>query len=462
MSSVEDIFFVPDSSEDEEISEQEPPTPLKSSPTKNTPLKTSNPPSPYISPSTNLSPSKSTQMINTPSKKVEINYQTNNKSSKPQKSKSSKDFFNYENSNNNNNNNNYNNNNKNNYNNNDNNNNNNDANYNKRDNKNEKLDDDSRSMSSNTFPVDSTSQRKMGNKNSSQSKKRKNNNNNEDDFENVSQIDYSSKIDQLRSLIEENGRNFDLEFENLKRKQDEKLAILKEKNMSREQTASNSYDMEYRNVIWTSTLKYLKRGCFTENLSPLFEQAISDEQYRLEKEIIELRQKYEDELAQYKATLPRMQARKVYRRKKANFDTMDPKEMAKIIYNQFFLDKILEDPDSEANRQIERLMNRIQKESDLLTSPKVVSRFMTSKSSPVKRKRTQQSDYEYQVVPPRIRPTPNRMKTPVMRENDRAIEMVGLHHKATENLQKSVKKTDKYLKKLHENEWFKGIFPHIE
>ena len=270
-------------------------------------------------------------------------------------------------------------------------------------------------------------------------------------------IDYTQKIEELKEMLEMEASQFEVDLEDLKRKHTEKLSYLKQTNIAKEQAASSAYDLEYRNVIWTTTLKHLNRGCFTENLSALFEEALSEEHYKLEKEIIELNQKNEDELAQYRASIPKLKATKSYRKKrrKPNFDSVSPKEMAKIIYNKFFMEQLTEsnDPESEANRQIEKMMRKLQKESAYLTSrhfePRVIHEI-EHVPSPI-------YTYNNDNYPSRGM----KAQSPFMKANKKAIDVLGEHREITKNLQKSVKVTDKYLKDLQDRQWFRGMFPHV-
>lgn len=261
-----------------------------------------------------------------------------------------------------------------------------------------------------------------------------------------SQVDYSDKIDQLRRMIEEENRQFENDFEDLKSKNSEKLAILKQNNLSKEQSLSSSYDLEYRNVIWTTTLHHLKRGCFSDNLGLLFQQAINDEQFQLEKELIELKQKNEEEIDYYRSKMPITGARKS-RKKRININAMSPKEMARIIYDKFYTKLDIEDYDFNVMNKIDSLIRKVQNESQYLAS----NRF-DLKHKPL----------NLEIPTPKIQKQYKRLKSPTMIQNEKNIRTLKKHQKACNNLQKTVKKTDKYIKEMQEKDWFQGIFPHVE
>lgn len=273
-------------------------------------------------------------------------------------------------------------------------------------------------------------------------------NNDDFDFEINSQVDYSEKIDQLRRLIDERNQQFETEFEDLKSKHSEKLAILKQNNLSHEQSLSSSFDLEYRNVIWTTTLHHLKRGCFSENIGLLFQQAVNDEQFQLEKELIELKQKNEEELAYYRSRMPDKRAKRIIR-KRRGMNILNPREMANFINNKFISENDIDDFDFNIVSKIDSLISKIQKETNYLTindfnpSPKKIGFSIQSPLLKVKK-------------------VPKRSKSPRMIQNEEHRKMLKKHQKACNHLQKSVKKTDKYIKEMQENDWFQDMFPHVE
>ena len=265
--------------------------------------------------------------------------------------------------------------------------------------------------------------------------------------EGKSQVNYAEQIEKLERMIDEKNRQFEAEFEDLKSRHSEKLAILKQNNLSKEQSLSNSLDLEYRNVIWTTTLHHLKRGCFSENLGLLFQQAINDEQFQLEKELIELKQKNEEEIDYYRSKMPTEKTRRRIRKKRVNDSSISPKAMASMINNKFLCDIDFDEYDFEITKKIDILISKIQKETQYLTmcyTPPSPKQF--NMPNPI----------------PKMKITPRRSKSPKKDINDRLLKTLKQHKKACNHLQKSVKKTDKYIKDMQENDWFPNMFPHVE
>ena len=273
--------------------------------------------------------------------------------------------------------------------------------------------------------------------------------------------DIQSQIDELRFLINSKNQQFEAEFDDLKRKNQEKLTIVKQNHIMREQSLSSSCDLEYRNAVWTTTLKHLNRGCFTEDLGPLFQKAISDEQYKLEKELIELKQKNEEELAQIKATMPKIQTiKQLPKKQRINLDILNPIEMAHIIYNKVISKSEIDDGDIIDGKNLNKIIRKLNKESTLLSniknSPSPHQEMTTYEMKP-KNKRP-----SYEMKPKRLRSPPKRKRSPRLTKNERCMACIESHQKACHDLQKSMKKTDKFLKELKENDWFNDMFPHVD
>ncbi|OHT14251.1 hypothetical protein TRFO_15407 [Tritrichomonas foetus] len=268
-------------------------------------------------------------------------------------------------------------------------------------------------------------------------------------------MDIPSQIEEMKFLINSRNKKFEAEFEDLKRKHQEKLTILKQTHITREQSISSSYDLEYRNAVWTTTLQHLNRGCFTEDLGPLFQQTISDEQYKLEKEIIDLKKKNEEEINQIKMTLPKEQPRKQPMKRRINLDIMNPIEMAHIIYNKVLSENEIDGIDPNDGKNLNRILKKLHRETNKLAS----IHFDPPQPTHRKQKRPKLQEIGNKQVPII---NSKRKKSPILRENDRYISFIESHQKACNHLQKSVKDTDKFLKNLKDNDWFNDMFPHVE
>lgn len=264
--------------------------------------------------------------------------------------------------------------------------------------------------------------------------------------------DVSEQIAKLKSMIDSRNQQFEAEFEELKRKHQAKLKSIKQNHITREQTKSNAYDLEYRNLIWTTTLRHLDRGCFTEDLRLLFQQAISNEQYRLEKELIKLKQKNDEEIQIMKDNLPKIQMKKQSKRSYINLDILDPIEMARIIYNNCFPDNDVDDFSDYEIQMIDRFIRKIQKCTMQLTSSQLRPR-----NKPLRQKPENIIDQRAE----RKQSPKNRM-SPKHPKKDKYIACIETHQQACQNLEKSVKETDQFIKKLQEQDWFTDIFPHVD
>lgn len=264
--------------------------------------------------------------------------------------------------------------------------------------------------------------------------------------------DISQQISELKSMIDARNLQFDREFNELKRKHQSKLKNIKQAHITREQTKSNAYDLEYRNVIWTTTLKHLNRGCFTEDLRTLFQQAISDEQYKLEKEIINLKQRNDEEIQNLKENLPKMRMKKKINRNYINMDIMDPIEMARIIYNNCFPDPNVDDFSEYELQMIDKLIRKIQRDTMILSNAQI-----PTPHKPLKQK-SENVAYQKQEK----KQIHKRKKSPKTQPKDEYIACIESHQEACQNLEKSVKKADQFIKNLQEKDWFNDMFPHVD
>ncbi|KAK8860932.1 hypothetical protein M9Y10_012624 [Tritrichomonas musculus] len=265
--------------------------------------------------------------------------------------------------------------------------------------------------------------------------------------------DVSAQIAELKSMIDSRNQQFEAEFDELKRSHQAKLKMLKQSHITREQNKSNAFDLEYRNLIWTTTLKHLNRGCFTEDLRLLFQQAISDEQYRLEKEIIKLKQKNDEEIQNLRENLPKTQLRNRTKKTFVNLDIMDPVEMAQIIYNNCFPDPSVDNYYDYEIQMIDKMLRKIQRGSMLLSSF-----HLNSPKKPLKQK-PENINYERrekQIVHKKRSPSPKPQ------QKDKYKLCIESHKEACQRLDKSVKETDKFIKNLQDKDWFNDIFPHVE
>ena len=128
--------------------------------------------------------------------------------------------------------------------------------------------------------------------------------------------------------------DFERALSNMKLKHMEKLSRLKMRNITEEQSLCRSNNLEYRNTIWEISLKYLGHGLFSEDLQSVFEQALNEEQFRLEKEYIELERRYEEERAHTFTRSIRADSSRHRVSKKNVPEIIPPKELALIIFNR--------------------------------------------------------------------------------------------------------------------------------
>lgn len=268
--------------------------------------------------------------------------------------------------------------------------------------------------------------------------------------------DITQQINELKSMIDARNQQFDAEFDELKRKHQAKLKNIKQNHMTREQAKSNAFDLEYRNIIWTTSLKHLNRGCFTEDLRLLFQQAISDEQYKLEKELIKLKQKNDEEIQNLKENLPKMNLKKKVNRNYINMDIMDPIEMARIIYNNCFSDPDVDDFSDYEVQMIDKLIRKIQRDTMILSNIHI--------STPHKplRQKSENVMHEKQEKKQEKRQIRKSSKSPKHQQKDKYISYIESHQEACQSLEKTVKKTDEFIRNLQGNDWFNDMFPHVD
>ena len=225
------------------------------------------------------------------------------------------------------------------------------------------------------------------------------------------------------------------EINDIKRAQKQRLAAIKQTHLSEEQTLSESNDLKYRNYIWELTLNNFGRGSFTTNLRPLFEKKLIDEEYRLKKEIFELKESQKEEMRSAKAMKNETGRKVSYQR------LLDPKEFAQ----QIFLQLQGDDSDDiyENDSMIDRILQKVRAANSPPEEPSVDSSedFEEVFLSPPKRvksppKYSPEPFPAYQNVhsPPKTQKKPNKM--------------LKRHIKERNKLKKSIEETDKFIQEM--------------
>lgn len=275
--------------------------------------------------------------------------------------------------------------------------------------------------------------------------------------------DIISRIQQLKFEINSRKTKFEAEFDDLKRSNQGKFNTIKQNHITKEQTLSNSYDLEYRNLVWSISLKHLQRGCFTENLGPLFQQAINDEEYRLNNKIISLQQECQEDLENYKESLPKNPVKQIQFKRTIDNYFMDPIEMAQFIYSKMYNIPNNNEINERETRRIDEIIEKLRQQINFLSTIQVTEK-KTKLPEPM-------IDY------PR-----KQHQNPRAKKQEKYRETIRSHEKACNQLQKSVnetgrylrriqdnamieneiKETDKFMDDLKQNKWFKDVFPHVD
>lgn len=263
------------------------------------------------------------------------------------------------------------------------------------------------------------------------------------DQSNRNNPDYTEAIDELQEQIDARAIKFEREFEELKRRHAEQLSLLKHSNVTREQATANSYDIEYRNVVWSVTLRHLGKGVFAEDIGPLFEHNLSEQQFKLEKELLELQQTYDDELAQMRAQMAG-KGRRRRRVRRIPGTEMQPQQLARMICDRLDELEPREVEDDSNDVILSQLIKMIKKENE---------EILDRREAFIKRQRPkirERKMYHPPPEPPRARP-----KNP-------EPSFLASHKAASNKLVKSMAKADRFLKNLQKQEWFDDLFPHVE
>ena len=255
--------------------------------------------------------------------------------------------------------------------------------------------------------------------------------------------DYTEAIDDIREQIDTKAVKFEREFEELKRRHAEQLSLLKHNNVTKEQAAANSYNIEYRNVVWSVTLRHLGKGVFTEDVGPLLEHSLSEQQFRFEKELVELQQTYDDEIAQMRAQLTGKTRKR--RRVRRMGQAMQPEQMARMICDRLDELEPQEVEDDGNDVILNQLIKMIKKENEELIDRR--DAFVKRRKPRIIARRVQEVEEE---EPPRRKP---RNAEP---------SFLARHKEASNKLVKSMAKADRFLRNLQKQEWFDDLFPHVE
>jgi hypothetical protein len=246
--------------------------------------------------------------------------------------------------------------------------------------------------------------------------------------------DSEEAVDDLRDRFEDKYEKSQQALEDLKREHSDKLAMLKYKNAAQEQARANSYDTEDQNLVWSVTLKHVGCGMFTEDLGNALQHHLNEEQFKFEKEILELQQQLDEELAQARQEKP-SDVGGYRRRRRRLVRTIDPQQMAEIICQ-----RIADAEDTLTRDVIDGLIKILRMESRHLVSYHPVS-APGRRHSPKTR------------APRRPPPTPEDAGGPANLQK---------HIKARAKLRRAVAHADRFVYDLHGQKWFQDLFPHIE
>jgi hypothetical protein len=252
-------------------------------------------------------------------------------------------------------------------------------------------------------------------------------------------------------MIEEKNRNFERELEDLRRRHAEQLSLMKQNHVAQEQTAVNSYNLEYRNIVWDLTLKHLGKGLFTEDLGRMLQRNLSEEQFKCEKELLELQQSCDDEIVQMRASAsPGNRKRRKKRPKRdPGMMTLNPTELARKVSEKmrdFQADDMGEGPEGEA---LDFLLQILRQERENLAS--------YSRPGPIRRPGLSYHPTVSAQRKPRTTPF-------VIDRGEPMTPRTGLkkHVAARTKLKKSVAKVDRFIHDLQGKEWFGDLFPHVQ
>jgi hypothetical protein len=243
-------------------------------------------------------------------------------------------------------------------------------------------------------------------------------------------------LEALREQIENENRKFERQLDNVKRDHAEKLAILKQENLSKEQAAANSYNLEYRDAILAITLKYLGRVILTEDIGSLLRQSLNEEEFKFEKELLDLQQAHDDELAQLRLTI---RPGAPGRRHRPHRAPINPVHIAQMVY-----DRLSEGEPEEPN------------ENEILED--LIRILQTAKGSLLASQAPRPG--KVRPRPPPAQPIPEPRLPP--RGPDPNAPGIEKHIQARKKLRKAVEQTDRFIRKVRHENWFPDFFPHVE
>lgn len=258
--------------------------------------------------------------------------------------------------------------------------------------------------------------------------------------------DNSEKLEILRNQYDQRLQSMQIEFENMKRRHTEKLTSSKHNNITKEQAYSNGNDLEFRNMIWALTLHHFGKGSFAEDLDPLFQRSLSDEQYKLEKELLTLQQEYDDQISD-------MQRRQYYRKtKKRKITLPDPRELAVKLYRNMKGN----DCSDVNNEFIDDLIRHVKKENN-----KIIDKDIPPRQAPVRNhhfNEVQNRPIKHRYVEPEkfvpkqkrsIQPlTESIVKQHIKKAKNELQYDLQYHIKERERLKKCLKQTDRFIGNL--------------
>lgn len=195
----------------------------------------------------------------------------------------------------------------------------------------------------------------------------------------------SNAITKLQNDIDQKTEQFNQEFEEMKENQNSKLEQLRQAHFEKEQALMTNNDLEYRNLLWNITLKYFKKGSFPDDLVPLFIDSLNAEDYKIKREIVELKHQYQEELDQLSAaTAPKTKRTKANKEYNDDSRKLTPAQVAQIIADNVGL---AEEKGNVSIKTIKRLINQVKNENHLMAY------VLNSPTKKQRRKKVKESYY---------------------------------------------------------------------
>lgn len=258
--------------------------------------------------------------------------------------------------------------------------------------------------------------------------------------ENFVEEEVDEDSDKQKRQSSSNKQLTSREINEIKSMHTQKLFALKQQNLAKEQALASSNDLKYRDYLWDITCKYFNKGCFADNLEPHFEKKLSEEEYKLKKEIIALQEQQKEELRISKENMKDAQTRN-----EPAVELLEPQALAQILYDSIYDCDVFRES-ADINKLIDQILQKFEN-----NIPSIGSSDFSESSIPIQSPVRQPYKSPMLKVSP---PKPIQRNTPISAKRVRKDPALKRNIQERKKLKQSIEQTNKFLSDMKKQSWF--------